>query len=472
MLFNSIEYLLFLPVTFLVYWTWCSTAQSRRLCLLAASMVFYGWWDVRFLGLMWLTCLVGYVSALALEHSSGLRRKVVAAVGIALNLGVLGVFKYYDFFAQSFASLAGHFGLSCHPVMLAVVLPVGISFYTFQTVGYVVDVYRGEIKAERDVMLFAVFVSFFPQLVAGPIERARNLLPQFKVLRPFDRALATDGMRQMLWGLMKKMLLADNCAVQVDYVFQNYASLSAADLWLGAIYFAFQIYGDFSGYSDMAIGSAKLFGVKLMRNFDLPYFALSVQDFWRRWHISLMAWLRDYLYVPLGGSRCGNLKHWRNVLLVFLVSGLWHGANWTFVVWGLYHGLLLLSFVALLGRSGLDGSAQPLWHKVLGAAATFVSVLVGWVIFRSESLSDAVSYLAAMFHWQGALSLSCSRMPLLLIVALLLTEGLNRHKEHPLMLPARGLWQYGWARMVIYFLLFMATLWWGGEQQAFIYFQF
>ena len=323
-------------------------------------------------------------------------------LNIVVNLLILGVFKYYDFFVTSFADL--FLRGRTDGLLLEVILPVGISFYTFQALSYSIDVYRGNIEPTRDVIQFFAYVSFFPQLVAGPIERATNLLPQFAKPRKFEYETGVDGMRQILWGLFKKMVVADNCAIYVDQVFSSYQNQSGSTLLLAAVLFAFQIYGDFSGYSDIAIGTAKLFGIKLMRNFNVPYFSRDIAEFWRRWHISLTTWFRDYVYIPLGGSRCSKVKIVRNTFVIFLLSGFWHGANWTFIAWGAYHALLFLPLI-LLGknRKYRDVIAErhflPSWKELGQVLLTFFLVVMGWIIFRASSINEALSYLGRMVDY-------------------------------------------------------------------------
>jgi len=347
MLFNSIEFLLFLPVTFAVYWFWADRQRWQNLFIVAASYLFYGWWDWKFLLLIAFTTLCSYVCGLGIETYRGSARKskAVCAFNIIINLAILGVFKYYDFFAVNFRDLMAVMGFEVDVVMLHLILPVGISFYTFQALSYTIDVYRGKMDVAHDIVAFFAFLSFFPQLVAGSIERAVNLYPQFLRRRSFDYDMAVEGCRMILLGMFKKIVIADGAAVVVNMVFGNVEGYNASSLWIAALLFSFQIYGDFSGYSDIAIGVARLFGIKLMRNFNLPYLSRNVAEFWRRWHISLNTWFVDYIYIPLGGSRVGTRKTLRNVVVVFLVSGLWHGANWTYIAWGAYHALL---FVPLL----------------------------------------------------------------------------------------------------------------------------
>lgn len=400
MLFNSIDFAVFLPIVFLLYWLVGREDQRvRNWILLVASYVFYGWWDARFLALIAFSTLVDYFVGLGLGRSSDpKRRKYLLWTSLAVNLGMLGFFKYYNFFTASFADAFSLFGTEFHADRLNIVLPVGISFYTFQTLSYSIDVFQRKMEPARDPVAFAAYVSFFPQLVAGPIERAVNLLPQFSKPRTFNEAQAYDGVRQMLWGLFKKVVVADNCAAIVNPIFASHDLQDGSTLALAVVLFAFQIYGDFSGYSDIAIGCARLFGFDLMRNFAFPYFSRDIAEFWRRWHISLSTWFRDYLYIPLGGSRLGKPGTVRNVLIIFVVSGFWHGANWTFVMWGLINGLL---FLPLLLRNShrtmtdtvASGRALPNALEAWQMLSTFFLVCFAWVFFRAASVSQAFDVL-------------------------------------------------------------------------------
>lgn len=448
MLFNSVTYLLFLPIVFTLYWS-AKTCRGQNLILLLASMFFYGWWSFPCLGLMVGTCVLNYVFVHQILIGRGRKAWLVAA--LMINFGTLGVFKYFNFFADNLGLLMNTLGFHADMPTLNIILPIGISFYSFQLSAYVIDCYRGDIQPTRSFVRYLTFISFFPQLVAGPIERGSHLLPQFSYRRKFDEVAAIDGMRLILWGLVKKMLVADNCAYQVDYVFSNYDSVSSSTLWLGALYFTFQIYGDFSGYSDMAVGSARLFGIHITHNFNRPYFAISMQDFWRRWHITLMSWFRDYVYIPLGGSRKGKVRKQMNILIVFLLSGLWHGAGWTFICWGLYHALV---------------------YHVSTRWLTFLLVLFGWVIFRAPDMSVCVEYIASMFNTHSFGMPDCSRMPLLLIAMLMLTEWYMKGFAHPFMWKSTGLWSFQIVRMLIYLIVFISTIVLGGEKTQFIYFQF
>lgn len=402
MLFNSIEFAIFLPIVFLLYWfVFNKRLKIQNLFIVAVSYLFYGWWDWRFLLLIAFTSFCSWGSGLLIHkyRASGRTAKLISAANITLNLAILGLFKYYDFFVQSFADL--FFNGQSDGLLLHLILPVGISFYTFQALSYSIDIYRNKIQPTRDIVQFFAFVSFFPQLVAGPIERATNLLPQFSHARTFDYHSAVEGMRLILWGLFKKIVIADNCAQYVNTVFAHPIEYGSSTLLLAAILFAFQIYGDFSGYSDIAIGTARLFGIRLMRNFNVPYFSRDIAEFWRRWHISLTTWFRDYVYIPLGGSRCSKAKIIRNTFVIFLLSGFWHGANWTFIAWGVYHALLFLPLILLEKNrryrdTVAEGRLLPNLKESFQILTTFLLVTVGWIIFRADNISQAWHYIAAI----------------------------------------------------------------------------
>lgn len=490
MLFNSIEYLFFLPIVFLIYWLLRNHLKLQNLFVVLASYVFYGWWDWRFLILIAFTSLCSYASGILIErgkqkHGEGddasltknikniNSAKAWMITNIVINLGILAVFKYYDFFVSEFGAL---FGVSTDSLLLRIILPVGISFYTFQALSYSIDVYSGNIKPTKDIIAFFAFISFFPQLVAGPIERATNLLPQFLQKRTFSYEQGVDGMRQILWGLFKKIVVADNCAMYVDQVWASYDTQSGSTLLLAAVLFTFQIYGDFSGYSDIAIGTAKLFGIKLMRNFNNPYFSRDIAEFWRRWHISLTTWFRDYVYIPLGGSRVNKAKIVRNTFVIFLLSGFWHGANWTFIVWGAYHAVLFLPLI-LLGMNRkytnqvAEGRWLPTWKETGQILLTFMLAVVGWIIFRATSISEAWSIM------KGICDVSLFSMPMVIsglkktlffIAVMLVVEWIDRDKEHGLSLSELP----QWARFVILYGLILIMLEFMGHSQSFIYFQF
>jgi D-alanyl-lipoteichoic acid acyltransferase DltB (MBOAT superfamily) len=491
MLFNSITFAIFCPLVFLGYWfLFNRRLKWQNMFIVLVSYIFYGWWDWRFLFLMALTTACSYGSGLLIQHSKFKIRTSKNADGkvikisskfwlvsnIVLNLAILGLFKYYNFFVENFIAAFASAGILLQPATLHIILPVGISFYTFQALSYSIDVYRKNIMPTKDIIAFFAFVSFFPQLVAGPIERATNLLPQFQQKRVFDYAQAADGMRQILWGLFKKIVVADSCAIYVNHAFNSFEEQSGSSLAIAALFFAFQIYGDFSGYSDIAIGTSRLFGIRLMRNFAFPYFSRDIAEFWRRWHISLTTWFRDYVYIPLGGSRVSKIKIIRNTFIIFLVSGIWHGANWTFMAWGCYHALLFLPLILLnLNRKNTNIIAEnkrfPTWKELLLMSITFGLVVLGWILFRAESIGQAFHYISGLCHFDTL------KFPLLLInmkifyfiMLMLIVEWIQRHKQHGLQLDNLKPIVIRW----IIYLAFICLIWaFGSKQETFIYFQF
>lgn len=406
MLFNSAEFLFFLPIVFILYWfVFNKSLRGQNILILISSYVFYGWWDWRFLSLIAFSTLVDFIVGIQIHHSaSSRRRRTYLWISLLINLGMLGFFKYFNFFVESWIEMLHQFGMeSANTWTLYIVLPVGISFYTFQTMSYSLDVYRGQIEPTKDFISFASFVSFFPQLVAGPIERASNLLPQILQNRKFDYQKGTQGVRLIIWGMFKKVFIADSLAPEVNQIFANYQDLNGGVLMLGAIYFGFQIYCDFSGYSDIAIGTAKLFGFDLMSNFKFPYFSRNIGEFWRRWHISLSTWFRDYLYIPLGGSKTSSINSLRNIFIIFVVSGFWHGANWTFIVWGLIHAIMYIPlFIRGTNRRFLSNVAGqnslfPSIRESSQIIITFSLVTLAWIFFRSPTITMAFDYIKLMF---------------------------------------------------------------------------
>lgn len=481
MLFNSIEFAIFLPIVFSIYWILDKSRMWQNLLLLGASYLFYGWWDWRFLSLIVISSLVDYsIGRKLCLTASDNSRKLLLWISIVLNLGLLGVFKYYNFFLESFVSSFEFFGYSMSLDRLDIVLPVGISFYTFQTLSYTIDVYRGNMKPTKDLLSFFTFVSFFPQLVAGPIERASNLLPQFDKKRKFDYLNAADGTRQILWGLFKKIVIADNSALIVNDIFENYEIYNSSVLVLGAFYFAIQIYCDFSGYSDIAIGTSRLFGFELTQNFSFPYFSRNIGEFWRRWHISLSTWFRDYLYIPLGGSRGGLYSKLRNTMIIFLISGFWHGANWTFIWWG---GLNALYFIPLLltGKNRLyiteiaSGKVFASMKEIIQILITFGLVCFAWIFFRAENLDHAFSYIGGVASFNienpGQALLFLTESVNLLIIVLIVFEWFHRIKKHGLQIQKTIRAPY--LRGLIYVLLAVLIVLFAPKTEGeFIYFQF
>lgn len=483
MIFNSIEFFIFLPIVFAIFWLLGrKSAKSQNLILLIASYVFYGWWDYRFLSLIILSTLVDYVVGREIYRSQDKKhQKRWLAVSLVFNLGLLGFFKYFDFFVESFVSAFSFAGVQMeHSWTLNIVLPVGISFYTFQTLSYSLDIYRGQLKPTKSWLAFATYVAFFPQLVAGPIERASQLLPQIDEVKKFRYAQAVEGLKLMLWGLFKKVAIADALAPMVDDIFQNAGNYPSTTLALGAVLFGFQIYGDFSGYSDIAIGTSKLFGIELMSNFKFPYFSRNIAEFWRRWHISLSTWFRDYLYIPLGGSKTGRNRAVRNIFIIFLVSGFWHGANWTFVIWGLFHAILFLPLFYLnRNRNYLDSpdlfrSVRTFFVEGFQMLSTFVLVTLGWIFFRSETLGDALVFFDRLlfgFSHGEYHNPSGYRMIdyYLLLVGFAIFEYLIRKDERN---PIRFKNRY--VRFLVYLALIvlMVLFYDDGVDRSFIYFQF
>ena len=479
MLFNSLDFALFLPIVFLLYWfATKGNYKLQNILLLVASCFFYAYWDWRFLFLLTVSIvLVYYPGKLMVAAKTISSKRFWLWIGIVFSIGFLGIFKYYNFFVSSFSDLLAGFGVQVNPGSLNVILPVGISFYTFHGLSYIIDLYKGRIEEEKSFINYALFVSFFPLLIAGPIERATHLLPQINKPRTFDYNNAVDGLRQILWGLFKKIVIADNCAVYVNQVFDNYHTQSGSTLLLAAVFFAFQIYGDFSGYSDIALGTARLLGIELLRNFNYPYFSRDIAEFWRRWHISLTTWFRDYIYIPLGGSRGGTWMKIRNTFIIFLVSGFWHGANWTFIAWGAYNALLFLPLILLKqNRKHTDTVAEgrlfPNFKEFFEILITFLLVVIGWVFFRADTISVAMDYLRILCsnslfilpEYQVGMKKIGFSLALLLVV-----EWVQRNRSHALNFDFNFPPILRWA---IYMILTIIILEIGAESQSFIYFQF
>ncbi|WPP51752.1 MBOAT family O-acyltransferase [Catalinimonas niigatensis] len=482
MLFNSLDFAIFLPIVFVLYWFVTNkNLKLQNFLIVAASYFFYGWWDWRFLSLIFFSTLVDYSVGQRLKVVNNLlHRMILLWTSILVNLGFLGFFKYYNFFLDNFITAFSFFGQEIQANSLNIILPVGISFYTFQTLSYTIDVYKRRLEPARDFITFSAFVSFFPQLVAGPIERATHLLPQFYEKRTFDYSKAVDGMRQILWGLFKKIVIADNCAEYANLIFNNSSDYSGSTLVLGALFFTFQIYGDFSGYSDIAIGTSRLFGFDLMQNFNYPYFSRDIAEFWRRWHISLSTWFRDYLYIPLGGSRGGTLMKVRNTFIIFIVSGFWHGANWTFIVWGALNAIYFLPLLLTNNnRNHLETVAQgkslPSLKELSLILITFSLTVFAWIFFRASSIEHAISYISEILSpslltvpdfagRQGAFS------TVLLVMFFVLTEWKGREGQYAiadaLLKRKRSI------RWVYYLSIVFLIFWFQGDQQGFIYFQF
>ena len=478
MLFNSIDFAIFLPIVFILYWFVTNkNLKLQNLLIVAASYLFYGWWDWRFLSLILFSTIVDYsVGRLLSKEENQNKRKILLWTSIFVNLGFLGFFKYYNFFLDNFITAFSFFGTEIKANSLNIILPVGISFYTFQTLSYTIDVYKRKFEPTKDFIAFSAFVSFFPQLVAGPIERATHLLPQFYKKRTFEYAKAVDGMRQILWGLFKKIVIADNCAEYANQIFNNSADYSGSTLVLGAFLFSIQIYSDFSGYSDIAIGTSRLFGFDLMRNFNFPYFSRDIAEFWRRWHISLSTWFRDYLYIPLGGSRGGTWMKIRNTFIIFIVSGFWHGANWTFIVWGALNAIYFLPLLLTKNnRNNLNVVAQgkyfPSIKEFSHMLLTFGLTVFAWIFFRAENMPHAFQYIKGIFHK------SLFSLPGILPVSIIILIGLfismewfNRDKQYALQF--NNVKTHRVIRWSFYLIIGFAIAAFFGKGSSFIYFQF
>ena len=487
MLFNSFNFAIFLPIVFLLYWFVVNKKlQSQNVLLLIASYFFYACWDWRFMFLLIFSTLLDYFTGLKMSDAENKNsKKFWFWLSVIINLGFLGVFKYYNFFADSFAQLLSQVGMHINPTTINVVLPVGISFYTFHGLSYVIDIYKDRIKAEKNFTEYAVFVSFFPLLVAGPIERATHLLPQIKKERTFDYTKAVDGLRQILWGLFKKVVIADQCATFANLIFNHSNQYSGLTLLFGALFFTFQIYCDFSGYSDIALGTARLFGIELLRNFAFPYFSRDIAEFWRRWHISLSSWFRDYLYIPLGGSRGGAWMSVKNTFIIFIVSGFWHGANWTFVAWGALNAIYFLPLLLMKrNRDNIEivamGKTIPTAKEFFAMLTTFGLTVFAWIFFRAENLNHAFKFIKGMFagfihpksyvqairfvqHEVGYM------LPILLLFFILI-EWIGR--ENQFALAKVGLKWKAAFRYAFYVVLIFMIIWFSGKEQQFIYFQF
>ena len=478
MLFNSINFAIFLPIVFILYWFVANkNLKLQNILLLVSSYFFYACWDWRFMFLLIFSTLLDYFTGLKMaESKTKLGKKFWFWLSITVNLGFLAIFKYYNFFAESFAELIANFGLHVNPWTLKVILPVGISFYTFHGLSYVIDIYKNRIPAEKNFVEYSVFVSFFPLLVAGPIERATHLLPQIKVKRNFDYDKAVDGLRQILWGLFKKIVIADQCAIYANQIFNDAGHQSGSNLFLGALFFTFQIYGDFSGYSDIALGTARLFGIELLRNFAFPYFSRDIAEFWRRWHISLSTWFRDYLYIPLGGSKGGIWMKIRNTFIIFLVSGFWHGANWTFIAWGLLNALFIMpSIIFNTHRNNLEivakGSYFPSFKELFSIIITFLLAAFAWIFFRASSITSAFAYIKGLFS--ASFFTKPTVMPYIVfffIIFFMVVEWFGREEEYAL-----NKFGLNWPRFIrqgFYMLLITAIFLFSTKEQQFIYFQF
>jgi len=482
MLFNSINFAFFLPIAFALYWL----VQGRKLyfqncIILSLSYFFYGFWDWRFLMLIILSTIVDYLLGIQIEKRKNKRlRKWLLGCSVLVNLGLLATFKYFNFFIDNLVESFLFLGIELNINYLSIILPVGISFYTFQTMSYTIDVYRKKISPTKDFIAFSAFVAFFPQLVAGPIERASNLLPQFLKKRKFEYTKAVDGLRQVLWGFFKKIVIADNAAEVANTIFNNSNDLSGSTIFIGALFFAFQIYCDFSGYSDIAIGLSRLFGFDLKQNFNFPYFSRDIAEFWRKWHISLSTWFRDYVYIPLGGSRVSKFKKIRNIFIIFTLSGLWHGANWTYIAWGVINALYFLPLLLLkknrLNTDVVAGEKKwPSLKEFANMLTTFFITVIAWVFFRSDDIHHAINNILSIFSLSifsvpNFLGMKHAIFTALGIVIFVLIEWNGRNEKYAILKTGSNWPTY--QRYCFYYLIVLSIVWFGGTKQEFIYFQF
>lgn len=476
MQFNSIYFALFFPIVFLLYWfTFNKDLKKQNIFLVVVSFFFFACFDWRFLFLLLFSILLDYLIAIKIfESISNKKRWLWLSIGV--NICFLGFFKYFNFFIDNFSELISLFGFKANICTLKIILPIGISFYTFHGLSYVIDVYNNKLKPVKSIVDYSLFVSFFPLLVAGPIERATHLLPQIQKKRVFDYSKSVDGLRQILWGLVKKVVIADGCAEYVNMIFENPTSHSGSDLVVGAFLFSFQIYGDFSGYTDIALGTARLLGIELLQNFSYPYFSRDIAEFWRRWHISLSSWFRDYIYIPLGGSRKSKIVSIRNIFIIFLLSGFWHGANWTFIFWGLLHALFFIPlFIQNKNRNNIaiisDVDFKSKSIELLKIVMTFSLVTFAWIFFRSSSLTESFSYITHIFS--RSLFTFPEVFPKTLIgfiFLFLLIEWQGRAEYFAL--KSFGLSWNKYLRISFYYLLIFMVLYYNGKDLNFIYFQF
>ena len=483
MLFNSISFLIFLPIVYGLYWwiqSWENfkhTISVQNILLLIASYFFYAYWNIWFLGLLIFSTSLDYFSGLKIESSAtNQHKKIWFWLSICINLGLLGLFKYFNFISINLSELLGNFGWTYQPMLLLIALPIGISFYTFHGLSYVIDIYHDKIKAEKNILNYSLFVCFFPLLVAGPIERAQHLIPQLVKRKVFNRAKTINGLQQMLWGFFKKIVIADNCAVFVNQIFSDYENLNSSSLFIGAIFFSFQIYGDFSGYTDIALGAARLFGIELFNNFSYPYFSKSINEFWKRWHISLTSWFRDYIYIPMGGNRVNPIRKIINTIFVFLISGFWHGANWTYISWGFLNSIFILPKTLSQKTQSID--SNKIANKVIGAIKmlfTFLTVSILWVFFRSKTVYDASKYLQNLvFKWNSILPDFNGRKNALvlsfIIFVFMIFEWIGKSHNCPLVFT--NSFKNKWLKWGFYYAIIFSILYFYRGNDQFIYFQF
>lgn len=468
---NSIEFIIFFSLVFCIYWFICRTKKIQNIFLIFASLFFYGIVNWKFAALLMITAISTFLCAIPSKN-----KKLFLLVNIMLNLGILCVFKYLNFFVENFVYCANCIGLKMEYHVIHLLIPVGVSFYTFIALSYSFDVYRMKIAPSRDFTEFCAMLFFFPQLLSGPITKSRDLIPQFSKVRFFDYGLASDGLKQILVGAFSKMVIADNVGKIVDTVWNDYSIYNSASITLAIFLYSIQIYADFAGYSNMSIGVGKLLGIRLNINFSFPYFSRTIAEFWRKWHISLTSWFREYIYIPLGGSRCSKVKVIRNTFVIFLVCGFWHGAEWTYIIWGAYHAILFVPLLLLgLSKKCKDPIEDSQFFPTIGQLClmmlTFIQVTIGWIIFRSPSISIALDMMKGVFNATGETSVSLSNDMIAILIITFISmyaEWLNRNKEHTLCKTSDHLI----IRFALYSALIGLILYYSGEVETFIYFQY
>ena len=489
MLFNSIDFAIFLSIVFILYWfVTIKNLHLQNFLIVASSFVFYGWWDWRFLFLLSTSAVIDYVLAIQIYKNNNNRRKkdLFLSLSIITNLSILFFFKYFNFFIDNFIASFQFFGIKFSPFTLKIILPIGISFYIFKTLSYTIDVSRQRLKPARNIVDYFAFLSFFPQLLAGPIDRATHLLPQFYTKRVFSYPLAVEGLKQILWGLFKKVVIADSCAEYANIIFNNSTNYNGSTLVFGALFFTIQIYADFSGYSDIAIGTSRLFGFDSMRNFAYPYFSRDIIEFWRRWHISLTSWLTDYVFTPLSikWRNIGNAGIGAALFITFLLCGLWHGANWTFIVWGGLNAVYFLPFLLVKRKKKTDIVAKekllPSLKEVAQMMITFTLIVFAWIFFRADNLEHAISYISGIFSTsffsvpyiiENVTGVPIIPKTLMLIILLfLIIEWFGR--KHQYAISYIGIKWYRPLRWTLYYAIIIVIFWFGNKEQQFIYFQF
>ena len=473
MLFNSVEFLIFFPLTTIIYFLLPN--KYRWLHLLIASWIFYSFFIPIYSLILFSTIVIDYFAGIIIYKSQGKRKKLLLLLSIVANVGILCYFKYYNFFIENINELFNSFGINQHLSYLGLVLPIGLSFHTFQAMSYTIEVYRGNQLPEKHFGIYALYVMFYPQLVAGPIERPQNMLHQFHEKHVFDKQNCIEGLKLMLWGYFKKMVVADNCALIVNDIFNHYTKYSSTSLTLGICLFAVQIYCDFSGYSDIALGSARVMGFRLMRNFAYPYFSRDIAEFWRRWHISLSSWFKDYVYFPLGGSKVNKFKKVRNTMIIFLLSGFWHGANWTFIIWGFLNALYFLPLLlSNRHRTHLNTIAEQSnisLKELLQMLLTFILACIAWIFFRAPDAHTAVQYIIKIFSLQQGSHLSAETifLPIIMSILMFMVEWNSRkHQVQQIFQSTNEIWRWASYMLVTILILILSP----AEKSMFIYFQF